>query len=141
VFRSGVLVARFAPFSDQVYHLKLQNMLNNSDNIDYCGQYNCPHFELDEGCTHPGQPATDDCDIRKMLPKVEPVSLDPPMYVKFSYRDEWIHIPANEIYPAWSGNDIALAATAFRKMHGSDGCLVVFSTTDLIDWKMVGEIP
>lgn len=96
---------------------------------------------IDEGCTHPSQPITADCDIRQMFPPVEPVSLDPPMYVKFTYRDEWRHIPEREVYPAWTLSDVALAALAFRKRYESSGTLVVFETTVLIDWQIWGELP
>jgi hypothetical protein len=59
------------------------------DNLDICQQHNDPFYEIDGGCTHPALPSTDDCDIRPTLPVVESISLDPPMYVKFTYREEW----------------------------------------------------
>jgi hypothetical protein len=98
---------------------------------------------MDKGCIHPSQPAPKDCDILPLLPVVESVSLelDPPMYVKFTYRDEWRYIPGKEIYPVWTEIDFALAAITFRKIHDSNGALVVFRTLDLIDWIVWGVLP
>lgn len=109
--------------------------------MDPCHQHNCPFYELDEGCPHTSQPVTADCDIRPMLPPVDPVSLDPPMFIKFSFRDEWRHIPEKENYPAWTLSDVAIAAIGFREKYKSFGPLVVFKTTDLIDWIIWGELP
>ena len=109
--------------------------------MDPCNQTNCPFYEKDEGCVNQSAPSPDDCDILPSLPKVEEIKLDPPMYVRFTYKDEWCHIPANEVYPVWTEMDIAMAAIVFRKIHGLNGALMVFNTTDSIDWKVWGEFP
>ena len=108
------------------------------DDSKLCKQYNCPYF--DDECTHPSAPEPEDCDILPTLPPIEEISLYPPMYVRFTYRDEWKHIPEDEVYPVWTEMDIATSAFAFRKRHQSQGALVAITTTDLIDWKVFGEI-
>jgi hypothetical protein len=70
----------------------------------------------------------------------EEVSLDPPVYMKFTYRDEWRHIPEKEVFPIWTTYDFKLAVYAFREIHQSQGALTVFATEDLIDWKIWGEV-
>jgi hypothetical protein len=109
--------------------------------MENCNQTNCPFFDKYEGCGHPSAPSPEDCDILPALPKVEEIKLDPPMYVRFSYRDEWRHIPANEVYPVWTEMDFGFAANTFREIHGSNGALTVFSTMNSIDWKVWGELP
>jgi hypothetical protein len=109
--------------------------------MDICNQTNCPYYEIDEGCINPSVPSIDDCDILPTLPKVEQMSLNPPMYVRFTYLNEWRHIHAKEVYPVWTEMDFGFAAIAFRKAHESDGALMVFKTTDCIDWDIWGEIP
>ena len=109
--------------------------------MDICHQTNCPFYENDEGCINPSAPSPEDCDILPSLPKIEEINIDAPMYVRFTYKDEWRHIPVNEVYPAWTEMDIAFAAITFRKKHESNGALMVFSTSDSIDWNIWGVFP
>ena len=104
--------------------------------INNCPQTNCPFYFKSEGCVHPSAPTPVDCDILPALPAVEEIPLDPPMYVRFSYRDEWRHIPANEVFPVWTEMDFGFAAYTFREIHGSNGALTVFSTTDFMAMRL-----
>ena len=106
-----------------------------------CPQTNCPFYENAAGCVHPSAPTPAKCDILPGLPAVEGIPLDPPMFVRFTYRDEWRHIPANEVFAVWTEMDFGVAANTFRDLHGSNGALMVFSTTDSMDWKIWGELP
>ena len=45
----------------------------------------------------------------------------PPMYVKFTCGDKWLHIPADEVFPVWIEIDIARAALVFQQRHRSRG--------------------
>jgi hypothetical protein len=49
--------------------------------------------------------------------------------------------PEKEIFPVWTEIDFTIAATTFRKVHDSDGVLMVFRTLDLIDWIVWGVLP
>ena len=64
-----------------------------------------------------------------------------PLYMKFSYRDEWKHIPVREVFPIWTLDDFKFSVYAFREKHESQGALVVFATDDLIEWWKWGEVP
>jgi len=106
-----------------------------------CPQTNCPFYETATGCVHPSAPTPEDCDILPVLPKIKNIPINPPMYVRFSYRDEWCHIPANEVFPVWTEMDFGIAANTFREIHGSNEALVVFLTLDSIEWDIWGELP
>jgi hypothetical protein len=105
-----------------------------------CEKTSCPFHNPDEGCTHPGAPAPDECDLFDMFPVTDNTAPEPPMYVKFTYADEWRHIPSNETFSVWTEFDLAMAAQGFQRRHGSDGSLIVFCTSDLIEWKVLGTI-
>jgi hypothetical protein len=58
----------------------------------------------------------------------------------FTFRGEWRYIPENEIFSVWTEFDLAMAAPRFKKKHESDGSLIAFWTTDLIEWEILGTI-
>jgi len=103
-----------------------------------CEITSCPFHNPDEGCTHPGAPLPDECDLYDMFPVTDNTAPEPPMYVKFTYADEWRHIPADEVFPVWIENDIHRAAVVFQRKHGSKGKLVVFVTENGgVDWRVL----
>lgn len=106
---------------------------------DCCDQYNCPYYYQNDGCINPSQPLAEDCSIRRHLPRDKTHPIKPKMYFKFTFRDQWRHIPCDEMYPAWNDDEVFLAAFAFRKRHGPGGALVVFRTFDLIKWEMLSH--
>lgn len=69
-----------------------------------------------------------ECDLYDIFPVTDNTAPDPPMFVKFTYADEWWHIPADEMYPVWIKSDIARAAVGFQKRHDLRGKLVAFVT-------------
>jgi hypothetical protein len=102
-----------------------------------CSQTSCP-FNIDNECTHPAYPVPEDCDILPLLP--EEIAPEPPLYAKFSFTEEWRHIPSDEVYPIWTDFDLVMSAQVFRERHQSKGPVMVFSTSDLIDWKILGQM-
>lgn len=110
--------------------------------MDMCQQSNCPFYDKKEGCTHPSAPLIAECDILPCLPREEKEPMpEHPMYMRFTFRDEWRHMPANEVFPIWTLDDFKFAIYAFRELHKSQGALVAFITEDLIDWKVWGNVP
>jgi hypothetical protein len=106
-----------------------------------CEKTDCPFYSTLEGCTHPGAPAPEECDLYDMFPVTDNTAPEPPMYVKFTYEEEWRHIPAYEVFPVWIESDINRAALVFQKKHSSKGKLVVFVTENGgIDWKVLHTV-
>ncbi len=57
------------------------------------------------------------------------------MLLKFSYTDQWRHIPMEEVYtatPAESEN----ALWTFRERHECHGPVILFSSEDGIEWAI-----
>jgi hypothetical protein len=105
-----------------------------------CEKTSCPFHNSDEGCTHPGTPLPDECDLYDMFPVTDNTAPEPPMFVKFTYADEWRLIPADEVLPVWIESDINLAALVFQRKHSSKGKLIAFVTENGgIDWKVLDK--
>jgi len=103
-----------------------------------CNLQSCPFWNTEEcNYSHPSE-----CDLAKIFsPLKQEADPQPPLFIKFSYRNEWRHIPLEEIYPIRSLDDVWLAIDVFRERHESQGELVVFATYDLINWCVCGKIP
>lgn len=100
-----------------------------------CQATTCPLYEI---CQY-SNPT--ECDLKPLFPISISNSVPwAPLYVKFSYLDEWRHIPLDEKYPIGTVDDFEGARDSFRERHGSKGSLVVFYTSDQIEWKNWGEI-
>ncbi len=62
------------------------------------------------------------------------------MQIKFSYKNEWRHIPYEEIYEVLSEFELNEAVSQFRERHDSHGTVVIFgSENNGLDWKVIGE--
>lgn len=106
-----------------------------------CEKTECPFYRLNEGCIHPGAPLPDECDLYDMFPVTDNTAPEPPMFVKFTYENEWRHIAADEVFPVWIESEINRAALVFQRKHGSMGKLVVFVTENGgVDWKIVQSL-
>ena len=61
------------------------------------------------------------------------------MEIKFSYKNEWRHLPYEEIYEAQSEFEMNEAITQFRQRHDSYGAVLIFGSNDGLDWNVIGE--
>jgi hypothetical protein len=61
-----------------------------------CEKSDCPFYDPQEVCTHPGAPFPDECDLCDIFTVTDNTAPDPPLYMKFTYAKEWRHIPADE---------------------------------------------
>jgi hypothetical protein len=103
-----------------------------------CEYESCPFFDT-ESCNY-SDPT--ECDLAEIFPVPEkPRYSRALLYMKFSYLDEWRHIPEDEVYTITPLDDVTKAVAAFRERHGSQGTLMVFATDDLVEWWVWGYIP
>lgn len=105
----------------------------------YCDRESCPFFNT-ESCNYLDP---SECDLAKIFLQSEEKEAIPfaPLYMKFTYKDEWRHIPMDEVYPVWTLDDFRWAVYVFRERHESQGTITVFATEDLVDWWVWGKIP
>jgi len=76
----------------------------------FCPSSSCP-FNTPDGCPLHSDP--EECDLAELLPaEKEPYFTPAPLYVRFTFRDEWRHIPGNETFSIFSEFDLAMAANA-----------------------------
>jgi hypothetical protein len=103
-----------------------------------CGCASCPFF-MTASCNY-ADPS--ECDLVSILAAPEkPCYRKSLLYMKFSYLDEWRHLPGDEFYAIATADDFERAVHAFRERHGSPGTLMVFATEDLIEWWVWGYVP
>jgi hypothetical protein len=103
-----------------------------------CPSSSCP-FNTQDGCPFHSDPS--ECDLAELLPaEKDPYFTPAPLYVRFTYRDEWRHVPEDETFSMFSEFDLSMAARGFQNKHQSNGALIVFCTSDLIEWEILGTI-
>jgi hypothetical protein len=96
-----------------------------------CGS--CPFFHTPScTCSCPSE-----CDLAAVLAG----GRNSPLCIKFSYLDEWRHIPAEERYEVAEDHDFERAVRVFRERHGSQGTLMVFATENMVEWWVWGYVP
>lgn len=98
-----------------------------------CKNNDCPLFD---SCRYIDP---SECDLAVFFKAEKTQENWAPLYVRFTYRDEWRHVPIEENYPIWTVDDFGTAMRIFRERHESQGTLIAFITEDTIEWKMLGE--
>lgn len=59
------------------------------------------------------------------------------MLLKFTYLDQWRHIPRDEQWEVRSDTDSAIALQEFREKHESYSPVMVFCSEDGNEWKIL----